>query len=275
MNPLRRDLEYFQVIFDCANLSKASTILGLRQSTLSRSLMKLENDFGEALFIRRKSGLLATPFAQRLKRELATLTHNWDKAIEESGAELREPAGYLKMGMHPIIALSFGISFMGRMADKYPKIELDLCFDSSRTLTEAVINFEIDFALVAMTRRHPDLVIRKVAREDVAAFSHGSSPDTSMAFYNPDTIDIQKIQRKLKLKRWVPIRDYEVLASLAKQEKKIAVLPRSVARRHGLVNEHGSPFYWANIDMIYRSDRPRTKAVDLTLETLRASIARG
>ncbi len=64
-------LKYFLSAYETGTFSHAARVNEVSQPTVSAAIQKLENDFGEPLFRRAKSGLTATVLGEQLYREAA------------------------------------------------------------------------------------------------------------------------------------------------------------------------------------------------------------
>ena len=74
-----KSFSIFKTLYENGTASKTAKILGITQSGVSRSLSMLENNIGFNLFIREKKGLIATPEARELYKEVLRLTHHLEE----------------------------------------------------------------------------------------------------------------------------------------------------------------------------------------------------
>ncbi len=73
-----RALRYLKILVDERNVSKAATVLGISQPSLSGSLAKLRQVFGDPLFIRTANGMDPTPCAMALAELCADVVSRLD-----------------------------------------------------------------------------------------------------------------------------------------------------------------------------------------------------
>lgn len=85
-------LRVLHVILEERNLSKAAKRLHLTQPALSRSLVRLRDEFNDPLFVRTSSGMLPTPFAQALEPELRSTLEKLDSLYQRPEAFRPEAA---------------------------------------------------------------------------------------------------------------------------------------------------------------------------------------
>ena len=69
-------LKYFYEIAKIQNLSRASELLYVSQSSLSKTIADLEKDFGTQLFIRTNRNLVLTEAGKELQRQLESFFSN-------------------------------------------------------------------------------------------------------------------------------------------------------------------------------------------------------
>ena len=77
-------LQTFLAIVETGSLARASQRLYVGQSTVTARLQKLEEDIGQILFHRHKSGVLLTSPGLKFKRYAEAMTDLWQQALQEA-----------------------------------------------------------------------------------------------------------------------------------------------------------------------------------------------
>lgn len=77
-------LQTFLAILQTGSLARASERLHVGQSTVTARLQKLEEDIGQTLFHRNKSGVLLTSSGIKFKRYAEAMTDLWQQARQEA-----------------------------------------------------------------------------------------------------------------------------------------------------------------------------------------------
>ncbi|MGI9351013.1 MAG: LysR family transcriptional regulator [Rhizobiaceae bacterium] len=77
------ELQTFLAIIDTGSLVKASKQLNVTQSTVTARLKSLEDELGQTLIIRQKSGASLTGAGERLRRYAGTISDLWRQARQE------------------------------------------------------------------------------------------------------------------------------------------------------------------------------------------------
>jgi len=84
------ELSTFLAIIESGSLVRASRALNVTQSTVTARLKALEDELGQTLIVRQKSGATLTPAGMRLERYANTICDLWQQAQIESAL----PAGF-------------------------------------------------------------------------------------------------------------------------------------------------------------------------------------
>ncbi|MGE3973936.1 MAG: LysR family transcriptional regulator [Bdellovibrionales bacterium] len=259
------DLRYFQEIASTGNLSRASERLGVGQPALSLALKRLEEGLEVELFLRRNRGLTLTSAGQRLLRESNKLQAAWESVVGETKKSETELVGRYTLGCHPSVAIYALKDVIRDLYASYSGIEVQLIHALSRVVCEGVISGTLDFGIVVNPIKHPDLVIHKLATDEVCFWkTHKGHED--VLIYNPALSQsqalIQKIKKKEPFKRTICSDNLEVIASLASNGAGVAILPTRVAKAiaSNLKQVEGYPTYYDEVTFLYRADLPKTSS---------------
>lgn len=270
MKPFKREYDYFLLLCETLNISKAAEEAGIQQAGLSKSLKVLEDNFEQPLFHRTNRGLKLTRLGKELRKILLETKNSWDERLEKSLGKSDKVAGRFKIGAHPTVAINFLPRFFPQLCEKHPGLNLDLVLDRSAHITDQIINFDIDFGIVANPKAHPDLVIIPLRREYVALWGKDLS---EVLYYNPEMLGVTKILKKYKSHKKIPINDYEVLASFASTTKGVVLLPSPVADRNTRLKQVAPPILDAKICLIYRHDLLKGKAFKTILSAIKNCVS--
>ena len=289
MLPSSQDLSFFIEISKTLNLSRASERIGVTQSALSQSLKRLEKNIGLPLFIRTKTGLNLTKAGLKLVKNAQSLLGHWENLKNDVILDSNELRGRYTFGMHESVALYSISQFVPTIIQQYPELELKFIHDHSRNLTEKVISFNLDFALVVNPIKHPDLIIREIC---VDIFTLWVSPhlktinQNTPLIYCPELVQSQSIhdrlsKSKLGLKRSITSSSIEVVKKLTMEKVGIGILPTRVANL-GLktadslkIYGKSAPKFKDKICLVYRYDTqniPAIKALAFDLKKLLKSL---
>lgn len=269
------DLRYFQEIALTLNLSRAAERLGVGQPALSLALKRLEQGLQVKLFLRRNRGLTLTPAGQRLLRESNRLLSSWEAVVSETRRSVTELVGNYTLGCHPSVAIYSLKAVLRDLYANYSGIEIRLIHGLSRVVCEGVISGSIDFGIVVNPIKHPDLVIHKLAADEVC-FWRATNGLNGVLLYNPDLTQSQyllkKAKRNMKFDRSIASDNLEVIATLAASGTGAAILPSRVVKAVApeLKRLKESPVYLDEVTFVYRADLPKTASSECIIKVMRS-----
>lgn len=142
-------LRYFLAVARAANFSRAAEACRVAQPSLSQQIMKLEDELGERLFERTKREVSLTPAGERLRAHAQRVLDELDAArasVRDAGAAVR---GRVALGALPTVAPYFLPGRLREFAEAFPEVEVVVHEDTTERLARAVLEKEIDLALVS------------------------------------------------------------------------------------------------------------------------------
>jgi DNA-binding transcriptional LysR family regulator len=265
-----QEIQYFLECARTENLSRAAERLGISQPALTMALRRLEDAVGVELFHRSKKGVRLTKSGELFQAEAKSLADHWDRLTKVLGRSVDELRGTYSIGCHPAVALYSLPQTLPQVLTDFPEMTLELHHDISRKIAERVIKGELDIAVVVNPVRHPDLVIKPVAKDEFGFWAAKDAnalnrPDAThpVLLCEPELLQAQHLLRKLKQKfpRTVSSPSLEVIASLANSGAGVGILPGRVARQwKNLKHLPELPVFQDEIALIYRVENRRVAA---------------
>jgi len=256
---IKTEYDYFLKVFDEKSFTRASEATGIQQAGLSKAIKKIEDIFGEKLFIRRPRSLEPTEFGIYLQRQIQEQQVAWHEGLKVIFKDLKRVAGKITIGAHSTIAINSLSKIFCDINEAYKDLTLDIVFERSTQLTQKVVNCEIDLALVINPVNYPDLVIKRIKKEDLALWSTRKNFE-EIIYFNPEMIDIISTLKKFKNFKKIPIPDYEVLAHFLLESKGVGLLPSPVAKRFKRLKPVQGVLKSVDLCLVYRHDHIKTEA---------------
>ncbi len=141
-------LEQFLVVARTGNMTRAAGELHLSQSALSRSLQRLEDQVGQALFVRQPRAMVLTETGELLVGRAREIL----KLVEETCVELSEVGrrGRVRLGAIPTIAPYFLPRVLASFAAAQPEVAVTVQEDTTDQLMRRCLHGEVDLAVVAL-----------------------------------------------------------------------------------------------------------------------------
>lgn len=163
-------LACFAAVADSGSFSIAAGRLGLPRSTLSRSIARLEADFGERLIHRTTRRVsLSTAGVALLERTRASLD-DLREAVKQLPERGVDPAGELRVTAPNDFGNQVLAALLPAFVARYPKIRLDLRLTSRRLDLAAE---GVDLAIRVLTGAATDstLVLRRLAAIEIGVYA--------------------------------------------------------------------------------------------------------
>jgi len=150
-----RQLEVFLAAAHLQNITRAAESLAMSQSAASSALKELEQQFDVLLFDRvgkrlqlNEQGRLIRPKAEALLAQA--------QELEQALLEHAE-AGPLKVGATLSIGNYLAVNIMANMMKKQPLAKVSLEVANTSSISQKVLNYELDIGLIEGELQHPEL----------------------------------------------------------------------------------------------------------------------
>ena len=269
MTPLRKEIEHFITAAEKLNFSKAADYLGVKQSSISKSVMRLEEELGTKLFIRGNRSLKITPSGQLFHQTSLKLSQDWQKARTDVSLLESTTAGEVSIACHPVL----GKFLLPKIIPKLNKnVSLDVNLMSSRESVESVNDIRMDCCIAIDPLPYPDLVIKKLWSEKIGLYSVDGS-DKDRILYNSKMINQSKILCKYPSHEKLSVDDYEIIYSIIKRSSShMALLPSPVAEKEGKLKLIKSFGKLLPVCLVYRQDTLKTNAFKHVLTKIKSEV---
>jgi DNA-binding transcriptional LysR family regulator len=186
-----RDLEYFVVVAEQANLGRAAELLGLSQSALSKSIARLEDAMEVKLFRRTAKGMDLTAEGSLLLARARELRQSLRNVAREVSDVSRGHAGHIKVGVGPTVNDECLLATIIELARTEPRITMKVMVSDIDEILPALQSGQIDVVFNLMVFKPPAGLAYIPLREDecvvlcganhrLAARTHVSLSELSM-----------------------------------------------------------------------------------------------
>lgn len=169
-------LQTFLAIVDTGSLVKASHKMNVTQSTVTTRLKTLEEELGQVLLNRQKSGATLTPAGVKLLRYARIMTGLWRQAKYETGL----PAGLeavCTFGCDRELWHGPGRAFFYGVTTDHPAIAISVQQGSSRDLEEWLSAGKVDVILTYETVARGHQTVYDLPPEELVLYSdHADAP---------------------------------------------------------------------------------------------------
>ena len=143
-----RVLNYFLMVSQEENITKAAQLLHVTQPTLSRQLMQLEDELGVKLFERSNHSIVLTSDGLLLKRRAQEIVSLAEKTKRELTTE-KELSGEIEIGSGEFKSFSLLADVIAAFSKKHPGVRFHLNSGNADTIKERLENGGLDIGLLA------------------------------------------------------------------------------------------------------------------------------
>ncbi|MBB2496756.1 LysR family transcriptional regulator [Aquipseudomonas ullengensis] len=177
MNDLRQ-LRHFVALAEHSHFARAAEAVHLSQPALSRSIQALESSLGCNLVDRHSRGFSLTAHGQLVLEHARRLLAG-SRALSNAVSQLGNLAsGELHLGAGPYPAARLVPQAMGRFAERFPRVRMQLLIDNWQQLRTRLLDDEIEL-FVADTRElaaDPRLRVEPLQEHPGVLFCHPLHP---------------------------------------------------------------------------------------------------
>jgi aminoethylphosphonate catabolism LysR family transcriptional regulator len=135
------------------SFSEAARGLRVSQPTITSQVKQIERRYGVELFYRRPRGATLTPAGE----ELLPFIRRMFGSFEEAGSCLERmrgmDTGHLRVGSYGPYDV---VKVVARYCRRFPAVAVSVDFFNSQVLTEKLVNYELDVAILGRVRNQPE-----------------------------------------------------------------------------------------------------------------------
>ena len=166
-------LKMFITIAQAGSISAAAQQLGYAQSNISTKLQQLERDLNTRLVYRNNRGIVLTATGQQLLQRAIQIVQLTDRTI----ADIQHPhdvQGKLRLGTLQTAASTFLPPILSHYHRHYPKVTLTIQTGTTLANTQAVLNYQIDGAIIGGTVNDDALISIPLMQEPLCLITANS-----------------------------------------------------------------------------------------------------
>ncbi|MBX3087806.1 MAG: LysR family transcriptional regulator [Cryobacterium sp.] len=144
-----RQIRYFLKVAELGNFTRAAEVLNVAQPALSRQIRLLEEDLGEALFIRSGTGVSLTDAGKLLQENATSVVNQFDK-LRDVVVDQTAPRGHLTVGLPPALGQFVSLELIDEYCRRYPDVHLHVREGISIDIIGDVQQSKLDCAVVVL-----------------------------------------------------------------------------------------------------------------------------
>ncbi|TKF23594.1 HTH-type transcriptional activator IlvY [Vibrio genomosp. F6] len=159
-----KSLQLFIHLCDSKNFSKTAAAMHVSPSALSRQIQKLEDDTGQALFVRDNRSVEITPAGKKLLPIALNIVGEWQQYSAQLAGNEHELKGEIRLFCSVTASYSHLPELLSEFRVRHPHIEFKLTTGDPAQAIDRIINDMADIAISAK----PDQLPSKVEFEKIS-----------------------------------------------------------------------------------------------------------
>lgn len=290
-----RQLQYFTRLYEEGSVTRAAKRLNIVQPALSMQIAKLEDEFGESLFVRTPKGMVPTDAAHRAYELFVPIIRDLMAAHEEITSRGSTVAGSVNFGIIAAVADNVVTSAIRQLVSAHPAVSASGTGGYTLKLVEEVRTDQLDFAIVTSTADSIRLPHIPVVHEDLMLVGSGVELPPTVDLHDIDdstlvipskrhglrtTVDQAAERVGVFLQPRIEFDDINLILDFLNHEGWTSILPmtavnRSRGRLPLSVSRIENPTIPRKLICVHSPRRPLSKAaqrlIDLLIEGLRSN----
>jgi DNA-binding transcriptional LysR family regulator len=162
------DLRSFVDVAETLNIRRAATAAGVRPSTLSRRIARIEGELGVSVFERHASGVRLTRAGRDFLDTASNAIRDIEFGLRRARAASNGASGHLRIGIFASIASGFPHEAIRLFRSHYSGVEIDVTEGEPNALLRRIRERKLDIAFVTGDCDLRDLDCETLWREAVA-----------------------------------------------------------------------------------------------------------
>lgn len=166
-------INIFYTVANEGNITKAAQKLYISQPAVTKSIKKLEDSVGGALFIRTNKGVTLTEEGKVFYEYIKEAIEIVQNANNRFNSLINLEEGKIRIGASTTVTKHFLMPFIEKFHKLYPSIEISITNELSNNLLKELRNGYLDFLVLNLpTKNSKDIIITKCATlHDTFAYS--------------------------------------------------------------------------------------------------------
>lgn len=182
-------LKVFITVTNKKSISLAAKELGCAQSNVTSRIKQLEKNLGFSLFHRVPKGVILTKEGEKLFPHAREIVHKVDKTILLM--QNQEHNKKLIVGSTDCNAAVRISSFLMKLHEDYPNLQLELLTGTTRSVTQMIMDYKVDVAFISGEPKNDELMVLKKYEEEIAILEpkNFKTPNVILSFKEGCTYD--------------------------------------------------------------------------------------
>lgn len=174
------EMKNFLVLAEKLHFGRASQACNLSPSALTRSIQRIEESVGHALFLRDNRTVTLTPSGEKFRNYASNALREWETFCEEIKSD-GSVAGRVSIYASVTAVYSLLPDLLESYRTAYPEVQLELRTGSAEESVQQVLDGEIDLSVAALPdQQHARLEFMPLTETQLVFVGPRKSRDTPM-----------------------------------------------------------------------------------------------
>lgn len=148
--PSLKNLSYLLALHQHKNFNRAAAACNVSQSTLSSGIQNLEEQLNCQLIERDHKSFLFTGMGEQVVESARDIISSTEELLNFAQSQGNVMEGPLRLGCIPTIAPFLIGTLSKQLLEKFPKLTLDICEDTTNNLLNSLANGDLDVLVLAL-----------------------------------------------------------------------------------------------------------------------------
>ncbi|SFE57564.1 DNA-binding transcriptional regulator, LysR family [Paenibacillus catalpae] len=145
-----RHLQYFVEAARFQSFTKAAQSLYITQPTISKMIKNLEEELGVVLFERSGKRIALTDAGSILLTQAQQMVLSFSQMNSRLSELMELKVGHIRIGLPPMVGVTFFPRIIGKFREKYPKITMQLFEHGAKKVEADVGSGELDIGVILL-----------------------------------------------------------------------------------------------------------------------------
>lgn len=171
-------LHYFIVTAEQEHITKASEILNLSQSALSRSITSLERELGVPLFDRKNRNIVLNRYGKIFLEDAKRIVNEIEQSKDKLAQLVHPEVGHISISFVHSLGLNYIPTLLKEFQAANPEHIISLNEDSAELIIKDLLTNETDLGFATQFRSFVDLVYHPIFEEKIVLITAAEHPFT-------------------------------------------------------------------------------------------------
>ncbi|TWH75886.1 LysR family transcriptional regulator [Azomonas agilis] len=162
-----KQLEYFVRVAELGSFTRASILLDVAQSALSRQVRLLELEFKQSLLLRNGRGVVTTDAGKLMLEYGRGILHQVERMKEELGRARGALVGNVALGLPPSLLKTLTVPIFREFKEQFPAATLAIREGLTTSMQESLVSGRLDIALLYNASPSPDIDLTPLFEEEL------------------------------------------------------------------------------------------------------------